>query len=50
VIYQSGNWAYVGFASQTRGWIPIESIQKIIPDKKPDTPKIRKSTADGSSA
>jgi tetratricopeptide (TPR) repeat protein len=50
VIYQSGRWVYVGFASQTRGWVPIESLEKIVPDKKPEPPKVRKSAADGSSA
>lgn len=50
VIYESGAWAYVGFASQTRGWVPIEHVKKIIPNGKPQPPKILKTTADGSSA
>lgn len=50
VIYESGGWAYVGFATQTRGWVPMEYLRKIIPDEKPEPPKVLKSTADGSSA
>jgi hypothetical protein len=50
IIYESGRWAYVGFAKKTRGWVPIESLEKIIPDKSPSPPKLRKTTADGSSA
>lgn len=50
IIYESGRWAYVGFATKTRGWVPIESLEKIIPDKTPGPPKLRKTAADGSSA
>ena len=50
VIYKSGDWVYVGFATRTRGWVPIEHVKMIVPDKKPEPPKILKSTADGSSA
>lgn len=50
VIDECGDWAYVGFATQTRGWVPIEFVKKIIPNQNPEPPKILKSTADGSSA
>jgi tetratricopeptide (TPR) repeat protein len=50
VIRESGRWAYISFASKTRGWIPVESIEKIIPETTPAPPKIRKPTADGKSA
>ncbi len=50
VIRESGRWAYISFATQTRGWVPLESIEKIIPDSPPVPPKIRKPRADGSSA
>lgn len=50
IILESGHWAYVGFATKTRGWVPIESLQKILPDKTPEPPKLRKTNADGSSA
>jgi hypothetical protein len=49
VIRKSGRWAYVAFATKTRGWVPVESIEPIIPDGVPP-PKIRKPKADGSSA
>ncbi len=50
VIRESGRWAYISFATKTRGWIPVESIEKIIPENRPAPPKIRKPTADGKSA
>lgn len=50
VLQRSGRWAYVSFATQTRGWVPIEAIEMVIPDKKPEPPKHKKSSADGSSA
>jgi hypothetical protein len=50
IIHQSGRWAYIAFASQTRGWVPVESISKVIPDTQPTVPKFRKPKADGKSA
>jgi len=50
VIRESGRWAYVAFATKTRGWVPVESIEKIIPQAAPTAPKIRKPKADGKSA
>jgi tetratricopeptide (TPR) repeat protein len=50
IITESGRWAYVAFATKTRGWVPIESIEKIIPDKTPEPPKFRKPKADGKTA
>lgn len=50
IIQQSGRWAYVGFATRTRGWIPLESLEKVIPDTPPTVPEIRKPKADSSSA
>ncbi len=50
VIHENGRWAYVAFATKTRGWIPIEAIGKIIPGKPPAPPKIRKPKADDKSA
>ncbi len=50
VIRESGRWAYVSFATKTRGWVPVESIEPIIPDGVPQPPKIRKAKADGKSA
>lgn len=50
VIHESGRWAYVAFASQTRGWIPVEAIEKVVPATPPQPPAIRKPKADGKSA
>ncbi|MEO5913382.1 MAG: hypothetical protein ABIS50_04060 [Luteolibacter sp.] len=50
VIQESGRWAYVAFASKTRGWIPKESIEKVQPVKAPEPPKFPKPKADGKSA
>lgn len=50
IIRQSGRWAYVAFATKTRGWIPAAAIEKVIPPEPPAPPKIRKPKADGKSA
>lgn len=50
VIRESGNWAYVGFASKTRGWITTDSLEPVVPRKAPVPPKIRKPKVDGKSA
>jgi hypothetical protein len=50
IITESGRWAYVAFATKTRGWVPVEAIEKVIPTKPPEPPKFRKPKADGKSA
>ncbi len=50
VIQQSGRWTYIAFATKTRGWVPSESIEKILPKNPPEPPKIRKPKVDGKSA
>jgi len=50
VIRRSGDWAYVAFATKTRGWVLIDSIEMVIPAGKPQPPKLKKTAADGSSA
>lgn len=50
VIGQSGRWAYIAFATKTRGWVPIESIEKILPDHPPTPPQFYKPKPDGKSA
>ncbi|WP_411825685.1 hypothetical protein [Luteolibacter sp. AS25] len=50
VIRRTGDWSYIGFATKTRGWVPTESIEMIVPEGKPEVPKVRKATVDGSSA
>lgn len=50
IISQSGRWVYIAFATKTRGWVPVESIEKIIPDAPPEAPVFRKPRADGKTA
>ncbi len=50
IITESGRWVYVAFATKTRGWVPVEAIEKVIPEKPPEPPKFRKPKADGKSA
>ncbi|MES2439455.1 MAG: hypothetical protein V4584_10330 [Verrucomicrobiota bacterium] len=50
IISESGRWAYVSFATKTRGWVPMESIEKVVPEKAPAAPKFRKPKADGKTA
>lgn len=49
IVKDRGNWLYVSFASKTRGWIPVEEVEKVIPDKKPEAPKLHKPDADSRS-
>ena len=50
IVRTSGRWAYVSFATKTRGWIPMENIETVIPSSPPQVPEIRKPKADGKSA
>jgi hypothetical protein len=50
VIRRSGDWAYVAFATKTRGWVLIDAIEMVIPKGKPMPPKVKKAASDGSSA
>ena len=50
IISESGRWAYVAFATKTRGWVPMESLEKVIPATPPTPPKFRKPKADDKTA
>ncbi len=50
IIQESGRWVYVAFATKTRGWVPVESIEKVLPPEAPTPPKFRKPKADGKTA
>ncbi len=50
IFHQSDRWSYVGFATKTRGWIPTESIEKIVPNSPPKAPEFRKPKANDKSA
>ena len=38
VIRRSDRWVYIAFASQTRGWVPDDRIENLIPDSPPQVP------------
>lgn len=50
VVRLSGDWAYIAFATKTRGWVPAAALEKVLPDKPPAPPKIRKPLANERSA
>jgi hypothetical protein len=50
IIKKSGRWAYVAFATKTRGWIPVESIEPVIPSGPLKPLQPRKPKVDGKSA
>ena len=50
LVRLSGEWAYIAFASKTRGWVPTATLEKVLPDKPPAPPKIRKPLANERSA
>ncbi len=50
IIRESGDWTYVAFATKTRGWVPRECVEKILPNETPTPPKFRKPKADGKTA
>ncbi len=41
VIQRSDRWIYVAFATQTRGWIPVEHIEPLVPTSPPTTPSFQ---------
>ncbi|WP_265593992.1 BatD family protein [Haloferula sp. BvORR071] len=41
LITKSGDWAYVAFTNESRGWLPLREIEPLIPDTKPAPPKVR---------
>ena len=50
VVRLSGEWAYIAFASKTRGWVPAATLEKVLPNTPPSPPKIRKPLANERSA
>ncbi len=41
-ITQSGDWAYVAFTNDSRGWIPLADIELLVPEEtSPAAPKTR---------
>ena len=50
IVHLSGDWAYIAFASKTRGWVPAAVLEKVAPNIPPAPPKIRKPLANERSA
>ncbi len=50
VLQRTGKWSYVSFASLTRGWIPSDAVESIVPQGEPTPPNIRKPRGDETSA
>jgi tetratricopeptide (TPR) repeat protein len=38
VIRRTDRWVYIAFASQTRGWVPADRIEELIPSSPPKVP------------
>ena len=41
IIQRSDRWIYIAFATQTRGWIPAEQIEPLVPNSPPTTPSFQ---------
>lgn len=41
MITKSGGWAYVAFTNDSRGWVPLVDIERLVPETKPAPPKLR---------
>ena len=41
LITRSGEWGYVAFTNESRGWIPLVDIEPILPETTPTPPKAR---------
>ncbi|MCF7730130.1 MAG: hypothetical protein K9N23_00505 [Akkermansiaceae bacterium] len=50
IVRVAGNWVYIAFATQTRGWVPADAIEPVIPTGLPTPPRNRKPAATERSA
>ncbi len=41
ILTRSGEWAYVAFTNESRGWVPLVDIEPILPETTPRAPKAR---------
>ncbi|MCW1883289.1 hypothetical protein OKA04_01020 [Luteolibacter flavescens] len=41
LVSRSGEWAYVAFANDSRGWVPLVDIRPLVPETSPEPPKLR---------
>ncbi|TAE92135.1 MAG: hypothetical protein EAZ81_03720 [Verrucomicrobia bacterium] len=42
IIRRSDRWVYIAFATQTRGWVPADQIEQLIPTSPPTVPDFSK--------
>lgn len=50
ILRVSGSWLYISFATQTRGWVPADHIERVIPLSPPAPPRLSKPAATERSA
>ncbi|MCH7228122.1 hypothetical protein [Haloferula sp. A504] len=50
VLKRSGDWAYIAFTNDTRGWVSADTISLILPDGTPDPPTFTNEPDNGRSA
>ncbi|MCW1925234.1 hypothetical protein OKA05_21925 [Luteolibacter arcticus] len=41
LVSRSGDWAYVAFTNDSRGWVPLVDIRPLVPETNPEAPKPR---------
>ncbi|MEK7953862.1 hypothetical protein [Luteolibacter soli] len=41
LVSRSGDWAYVAFTNESRGWVPLVDIRPLVPETNPEAPKPR---------
>lgn len=41
ILRRSDRWVYIAFASQTRGWVPADRIESLIPTSPPTVPDFK---------
>lgn len=41
LVTRSGDWAYIAFTNESRGWVPLVDIQPILPETTPAPPAPR---------
>ena len=49
IIARRGRWTYVAFATRTRGWLPSEQVEALIPESPPSPPAPARPRATGNS-
>ena len=50
LLTRSGDWAYIAFTNESRGWVPLVDIEPILPETTPAPPKPRPAEAGESNA